>query len=46
VNKGVVIKKIVDPDVTVGYVLVKNANSNLSMVAKQFWDMVIDSQGK
>ena len=46
VNKGVVIKKIVDPDVTVGYVLVKNANSDLSMVAKQFWDMVIDSQGK
>lgn len=33
-NKGVVIKKIVDPDVTVGYVLVKNANSDLSMVAK------------
>ena len=40
VNGGVVIKRIIKPDVTAGYVLVKSAERDLSKVAMEFWDMV------
>ncbi|SDB68253.1 LysR family transcriptional regulator [Butyrivibrio sp. INlla16] len=40
ISKGVVIKRIVKPDVTAGYVLVKSSKRNLSKVAEEFWNMV------
>ena len=40
VSKGVVIKRIVNPDVSAGYVLVRSAERELSKVAGEFWEMV------
>ncbi len=40
VNGGVVVKRIVNPDVSAGYVLVKSAGRDLSKVAQEFWNMV------
>ncbi len=40
VREGVSIKKIIKPDVTAGYVLVKSAERSLSKVAEEFWNMV------
>ncbi|WP_026528607.1 LysR family transcriptional regulator [Butyrivibrio sp. VCD2006] len=45
VSKGVVIKRIKNPDVSTGYVLVKSAERDLSKVAAKFWDMVNETEG-
>ena len=41
VSDGVVIKKIVHPDVTARYVMVRSSNKQPSLVAGEFWDYVI-----
>lgn len=40
VGDGVAIKRIINPNVSAGYVLVKSAERELSKVAGEFWDLV------
>jgi DNA-binding transcriptional LysR family regulator len=41
-KEGVVIKRIVKPDVYAGYVLVRSATRELSKAASEFWDLCVE----